>query len=75
MALTKANYLGVPDVGRQFNLDLRAVTRLAECSTHIRAIKIKDRIYIDMDHAAREAESLGLTLTGLFHKVARFSRQ
>ena len=74
MALMKVNYLGLPDISRQFDIDIRACRRMVERSRDIKAIQIGTRQFIDMDAAQRSAAAEGLSLQGFFKRCARFSK-
>jgi hypothetical protein len=60
-ALTKVIYEGLPDLVREFGLDIKALRRMVDRIDAIKAIHIKDRIYIDMDSATAFASEVDLS--------------
>lgn len=75
MALIPSSYCGLPDLSRKYDIDLRALTRMAERHEAIRAIRIGSRLFIDMAAAQREAVAKGLELSGFFKTCARQSKR
>ena len=73
-ALTKVIYEGLPELVREFGLDIKALRRMVDRIDAIKAIHIKDRIYIDMDSATASASEIDLSLKQWLTRFVHRSR-
>ena len=73
-ALTKVIYEGLPELVREFGLDVKALRRMVDRIDAIKAIHIKDRIYIDMDSATASASEVDLSLKQRLTRCVHRSR-
>jgi hypothetical protein len=73
-ALTKVKYEGLPELVREFGLDVEALRRMVDRIYAIKAMHIKDRIYIDMDSATASASEVDLSLKQWLTRCVHRSR-